>query len=280
MTTTPKLDPVGLAVEACRRLWQARDHALLLGIPLLALGVGWDLVYGDDLRALLIAGTDVTTLTPSETTQLQGELLGLLSLYFVPAILLQAILLGNVTRLLLIGPGAIRPLLGLALDARLLGVVWRFLLIMLIALAASAAISLPLGLVIGVAAMAGNIGLGIGLLAGMAAGLGILVISLRLSIAAAAASIDRPMRLAEAWRATAGNATGLLGAILAANLPAVGLGFALSALLNAVLPSMPMTTTLLLNLVALVSSLVSMAVISLATGRLIAPGTAPALGGT
>ena len=67
MTTTPKLDPVGLAVEACRRLWQARDHALLLGIPLLALGVGWDLVYGDDLRALLIAGTDVTTLTPSET---------------------------------------------------------------------------------------------------------------------------------------------------------------------------------------------------------------------
>ena len=269
VTTAPKLDPVGLAVEACRRLWRARDHALLLGIPMLALGVGWDLLYGDDLRAILIAAGDVTKLTPSETSRLQGELLGLLTTYFVPAILLQAILLGNLTRLLLIGPGAIRPLLGLALDARLLAVVWRFFQIMLIALLASAAISLPLGFVIGVAAMAGNIGFGIGLLAGMAAGLGILVISLRLSIAAAATAIDRPMRLAEAWRATAGNATALLGAILAANLPAVGAGFILSAVLSAVLPSMPMTTTLLLNLVALISSLVSMAVVAIATERLL-----------
>ena len=268
MTTAPKLDPIGLALEACRRLWQARDHALLLGIPLLALGVGWDIVYGDDLRALLLALADAPTMTDAEIAQIQGEVMGLVSLYAIPSMLLQAILFGNLARLLL-GPAAIRPLLGLALDTRLLTVVWRFVQIMLIALVGSVAISLPLGMVIGVASMAGNIGLGVGLLAGMAAGLAILVICLRLSIAAAATAIDRPMRLFEAWRATAGNATGLLGAILAANLPAVGIGFLLSALLSAILPTMPMTTTLLLNLVALVSSLLSMAVIAVATERLL-----------
>ena len=269
MTTAPKLEPVALAVEACRRLWQARDHALLLGIPLLALGVGWDIVYGDDLRALLLALAEAPTMTEAEIARLQGEVMGLASLYVIPSMLLQAILFGNLARLLLIGPTAIRPLLGLALDTRLLTVVWRFVQIMLIALVASVAISLPLGMVIGVASMAGNIGLGVGLLAGMATGLAILVICLRLSIAAAATAIDRPMRLFEAWRATAGNATGLLGAILAANLPAVGIGFLLSALLSAILPTMPMTTTLLLNLVALVSSLLSMAVIAVATERLL-----------
>ena len=269
MTTAPKLDPVGLALEACRRLWQARDHALLLGIPLLALGVGWDIVFGDDLRALLMALADAPTMTEAEIAEIQGEVMSLASLYVIPSMLLQAILFGNLTRLLLIGPAAIRPLLGLALDTRLLTVVWRFVQIMLIAIVASVAISLPLGMVIGVASMAGNIGLGIGLLAGMAAGLAILVICLRLSIAAAATAIDRPMRFAEAWRATAGNATGLLGAILAANLPAVGIGFLLSTLLGAILPTMPMTTTLLLNLVALVSSLLSMAVVAVATERLL-----------
>lgn len=269
MTTAPKLDPIGLALEACRRLWQARDHALLLGIPLLALGVGWDIVYGDDLRALLIALADAPTMAEAEIAEIQGEVMSLASLYVIPSMLLQAILFGNLTRLLLIGPAATRPLLGLGLDMRLLTVVWRFVQIMLIAIVASVAISLPLGMVVGVAAMAGNIGLGIGLLAGMAAGLAILVICLRLSIAAAATAIDRPMRLAEAWRATAGNATGLLGAILAANLPAVGIGFLLSALLGAILPTMPMTTTLLLNLVALVSSLLSMAVVAIATERLL-----------
>ena len=269
MTTAPKLEPVALAVEACRRLWQARDHALLLGIPLLALGVGWDIVYGDDLRALLLVLAEAPTMTEAEIARLQGEVMGLASLYVIPSMLLQAILFGNLARLLLIGPPAIRPLLGLALDTRLLTVVWRFVQIMLIALVASVAISLPLGMVIGVASMAGNIGLGMGLLAGMAAGLAILVICLRLSIAAAATAIDRPMRLAEAWRATAGNATGLLGAILAANLPAVGIGFLLSALLSAILPTMTMTTTLLLNLVALVSSLLSMSVVAVATERLL-----------
>jgi hypothetical protein len=269
VTTAPKLDPVGLALEACRRLWQARDHALLLGIPLLALGVGWDIVYGDDLRGLLLALADAPTMTDAEIAQIQGEVMSLASLLVIPSMLLQAILFGNLARLLLIGPGSIRPLLGLALDTRLLTVVWRFVQIMLIALVASVAISLPLGMVVGVASMAGNIGLGVGLLAGMAAGLAILVICLRLSIAAAATAIDRPMRLAEAWRATAGNATGLLGAILAANLPAVGIGFLLSALLGAILPTMPMTTTLLLNLVALVSSLLSMAVLAVATERLL-----------
>ncbi len=269
VAAAPKLDPVGLAVEAWRRLWHARDHALLLGLPLLALGVGWNIVFRDDIRALLMAGSDVASATPDEMSKLQAELYGLLAIYVLPALLLQAILAGNLTRLLLIGPAATQPLLGLALDARLLAVVWRFIQIVLIGFVASIVISLPLSLVVGLATTAGSIGFGIGLLAGMAAGLCILVICLRLTVAAVATAVDRPMRLAEAWRATQGNVTGLLGAILAANLPAVAAGFILSSVLAAVAQSVPMTSTLLLSLVGLVSSLVSIAVVALATERLL-----------
>jgi hypothetical protein len=269
VTTAPKLDPVSLAVEACRRLWQARDHALLLGIPLLALGVAWQLIFIDDLEALLLAGKQLTLATPQEMVEWQFSVIGLMSTLFVPSILLHAILAGNLTRLLLIGPGAERPLLGLALDARLGLVIWRFVQMVLAGIGTIIVVSIPLSVLAELASMAGSIGMGVGFVAFLAAGLATLVVCLRLTVAAAATAVDRPMRLAEAWRATAGNATGLLGAILAINLPAVGGGFILSILLNAILPSMPMTTSLLLNLVTLVSSLLSLAVIAIATERLL-----------
>lgn len=280
MTTTPKLEPVGLAVEAWRRLWQARDHALLLGIPLLALGVGWNLIFIDDLRALLLVGEQLAGKTPQEMLEWQFAVFSLMSTLFVPSILLHAVLLGNLTRLLLIGPGSTRPLLGLAIDARLAASIWRFVQMILAGIATIVVVSIPLSLLLGIASMAGGIGMSIGFVAFLATGLGLLVICLRLTVAAAATAVDRPMKLAEAWRATAGHSTGLLGAILAVNLPAVAAGFLLSAALNAALPTIPMTTNLLLNLVTLVTSLVSLSVVSLATGRLIAPGTAPASGGT
>lgn len=279
MTARPKLEPVGLAVEACRRLWHARDHALLLGIPLLVLGVGWNLVFIGDLQALLALGDQAARATPQEMVAWQFQVIGLLSTYFIPSILLHAVLIGNLTRLLLIGPGAERPLLGLALDARLGLVIWRFIQMFLAGIATIVIVSIPLSLLVGFASMAGGIGMLIGFVAFMGAILCTLVICLRLTVAAAATAVDRPMKLAEAWRATAGNSTGLLGAILASNLPAVAGGFVLSAVLSAILPSMPMTTTLLLNLVTLVSSLVSLAVISLATERLIGAGRAPATRG-
>jgi hypothetical protein len=268
--TTPKLDPIGLAVEAYRRLWRARDHALLLGLPLLALGVAWNIVYADDLRALIESANDGSTITAEKLADLQFALLSLSSIYVVPATLLHAILFGNLSRLLLIGPGATRPLLGLALDARLVSVIWRFIQVILAGLLAMMLMSLPLGLVVELAARAGNIGFGIGLLAMMGLGLAILVLCLRLLVACVATAVDRPMRLVEAWRVTAGNATAMLGAILAANLPAVAAGFVLSALLNAVASSIPMTATLLLSLVGLVTSLVSIAVVALAAERLLA----------
>ncbi len=270
VTTAPRLDPVGLAVDAYRRLWRVRDHALLLGLPLLALGVAWNIVYANDMRALLLATNEEMLAAPENLQELQLAMLGLLSIYFIPATLLHAVLIGNLTRLLLIGPGATRPLLGLAIDARLVTVAWRFVQAILAGLLAIVAMSIPLGLLLGLAAMAGSVGLGIGFVAIMAAGLCTLVIWLRLSVAAVATAIDRPMRLAQAWRVTAGNATALLGAILAANLPAVAAGFILSALLNAVASSIPMTATLLLSLVGLVTSLVSVAVVALAAERLLA----------
>jgi len=269
VTTTPKLDPVGLAVEACRRLWQARDHALLLGIPLLALGVAWNLIFIDDLQALLLQGEQVALATPQEMVEWQFAVIGLLSTYFVPSILLHAVLIGNLARLLLIGPGAERPLLGLAIDARLGVSIWRFIQMVLAGILSIVIVSIPLSLLAGFASMAGSIGMGVSFVGFLAASLATLVICLRLTIAAAATAVDRPMKLPEAWRATAGNSTGLLGAILAVNLPAVGGGVIFSILLNAILPSMPMTTTLLVNLVTLVSSLLSLAVIAIATERLL-----------
>lgn len=280
MTTAPKLEPVGLAVEAWRRLWQARDHALLLGIPLIVLGVGWNLIFIDDLEALVLAGKQIATKTPQEIFAWEFALFSLTSTLFIPSILLHAILLGNLTRLLLIGPGSTRPLLGLAIDTRLATVIWRFIQMILAGIATIIIVSIPLGLLLAIASMVGGIGMGIGFVAFVATGLGALVVCLRLTVAAAATAVNRPMKLVEAWRATAGNSTALLGAFLTVNLPAVGAGLILSAVLNVVLPAMPMTTSLLLNLVSLVTSLVSLAVVSLATGRLIAPGTAPALGGT
>jgi hypothetical protein len=270
MTAPPsRLDPIALATEAYRRLWRARDHALLLGLPLLILGIGWNLLFGDELAALSTLGADGAMPTPKQLMAQQVAILRLLAILILPALLLYAILIGNLARLLLIGPGTTRPLLGLALDARLLAVVWRFVQSVLATWLLSILLSIPLQFLLVMLGAAGGMGFAVGLLAMAAVALVALAVWLRLSLAAFATALDRPMRLLEAWRASAGNGFALLGTFLAVNLPVLAASVILGALLDAFAPTVPLTALLLLNLVALAGSLASIAVVALAAERLL-----------
>lgn len=268
MSAATRLDPVALAVDAYRRLWRARDHALRLGLPLLVLGIAWNIWFGDNLAALRPPASEGQPLSPEEMMAMQLAVLRPMLVYLLPAMLLYAILAGNVARLLLIGPQATYPLLGLALDRRLIAVVWRFLQAALATALAIALISIPLSLLLGLASAGAVFGFGIGLIAIMAVLLVVMAIWLRLTVAAYAMAVDRPMRLIEAWRATAGNGVPLLGAWLAVNMPVIAASFVLGALLGTIAHVVPYTSVLLLNLVALVSSLVSVAVVALAMEKL------------
>jgi hypothetical protein len=278
VTAAARLDPIALAIDAYRRMWRTRDHALRLGLPLLVLGIAWNVWFGEELAALQPLSPDGPPPSPEAMMAMQIAILRPMLAYLLPAMLLYAILAGNVARLLLIGPQATYPLLGLALDRRLLAVVGRFVQAALATVLAIFVISIPLSLLLGLASAGAMLGFGIGLVAIMAVLLAVMAIWLRLSVAAYATAVDRPMRLLEAWRATAGNGLPLLGAYLAVNMPVIAASFVLGALLGAIAHVVPYTSVLLLNLVALVSSLVSVAVVALAVERLTgAPPRSPTI---
>lgn len=262
-----RLDTIALSIEAYRRLWSHWAHALRLGLPVLALGVAWNIWIGSEISAPLApAGTAPDMATSQQMMDAQMAVLGPMLLYLVPAALLYGILIGNLSRLLLIGPEATYPMLGLALDARLRAVVWRFVLSLFAMLAVIFLAAIPLSLVLGFVGAAGG---GLAMIAVMATLLVVMAIWLRLSVAAYATALDRPMSLTDAWRLTTGNALPLLGAWLAVNLPVVAASLIVGTVLGTIFKSVPYSATLIIGLIALVASLVSVSVVALAVGQLL-----------
>jgi hypothetical protein len=269
-TPPNRLDPIALAVDCYRRLWAARDHALRLGLPLLVLGLVWNMVFGNETGSMMQLPVPNPDMTPEELEAMRAATFRWMMIsiaYAVPFVLLNGVLIGNMTRLLLIGPAATRPLLGLAFDARLAAVVWRFVQAVLLSFLLGLVAFIPLSLALSLLGAAGG-GIGIGVAAMLFAGLVLASIGLRLSVAAYATAIDRPTGLREAWRLTEGNGISLLGAYLAVNLPIFGLLMLVVFILGALATVVPHSVQLIVSLVALVSSLASVAVVALAVEKL------------
>jgi hypothetical protein len=268
-TPANRLDPIALALDCYRRLWASRDHALRLGLPLLVLGLVWNMVFGNETGSMMQLPVPNPDMTPEELEAMQAATFRWMMIsiaYAVPFVLLNGVLIGNMTRLLLIGPAATRPWLGLALDGRLVVVVWRFVQAVLLSFLLGLVAFIPLSLALTLIGTAG--GAGIGIAAMLFAGLVLASIGLRLSVAAYATAIDRPTGMREAWRLTEGNGISLLGAYLAVNLPIFGLLLVVVFILGALATVVPHSVQLIVSLVALVSSLASVAVVALAVEKL------------
>jgi len=274
-----KLDPMALAIEAYRRLRVQPEQALRLGLPLLILSVAWEIFVGGSAMPVDATTPPSPDMSPEQLAAIRQAAFDAIAAgiaYAIPFVLLYGVLIANMTRLFLVGPQATFPSLGLGGGAPLRAVVWRFVQAVLMMVVIGIVVTLPLSLLLGLFSMTGGPGLGLGLLAAMAAGLVLFTIGLRLSIAAYATAAGTPMTIMQAWRLTQGNSVALLACHLAVNLPVMAAILIVWFGLGALTAVVPYSVTLVVSLVALVASLASVAVMVLATEKLLDKSGAPA----
>ncbi|MEX1107745.1 MAG: hypothetical protein WEC00_02430 [Dongiaceae bacterium] len=252
----PKIDPIELAVATWRALWRLRDRAILLALPLLLLGFGFDALVG----AAMPAWPPVPT---SEGATAEPVPWGPLLFLWGAALVMIAFLISNLTRLLLIGPAANGTLLGLRWSMREVRVLVRFVLAFLflfvLALPAAFTISMVMNIV-------GNQGAAFVL---MLIFLGVMMgVALRLMFTVYAAALDWKIGFAEAWRLSRGNGFRLVGAYLAVNLPIVAVSIVATLIVAPLREAAPYMVLFLFNVIAVASSLGSVAMMALALDRL------------
>jgi hypothetical protein len=252
---SPKIDPVELAVATWTALWKQRDRAALLAIPLFVLGFGFDALVGSAMPAWPPA-------PPVEGAEMSPVPWGPLLFLWGAALVLIAFLISNLTRLLLIGPAAV-SLFGLrwsAHEARVLGrFVLTFFFLFALALPAAFVISMLMS-AIGSQGMAFIL-----MMIFLAVMMGV---ALRLMLSVYAAALDTRLGFADAWRLSKGNGFRLVGAYLAVNLPIVAASIVASLLAMSLRENAPYMVLFMFNVIAVASSLGSVAMMALALDRL------------
>jgi hypothetical protein len=142
-------------------------------------------------------------------------------------------------------------------------VLGRFVLVFLILLVLSMPAAFAVSMAIGVLGNPGAAFLLMLVLLGVLLG-----VSLRLMLSAYAAAVDVKLGFGDSWRLTQGNGFRLVAAYLAVNLPIVAASIVATLLVAPLRDTAPFMVLFLFNVIAVASTLGSIAMIALALDRL------------